>query len=144
MAAFIDQDENILFLLASAHWNLQSLLKENFLAGGFRVTPEQWQLMLILNNRGPLHQHQLAEIQQKDKASITRFLDYLEKLGMVKRERSRSDLRKKKIQLTSKGKETVSDLRVIAENTFVNACEDLSELEYNVLKRLITRLHGKK
>lgn len=143
MKSLLDRDQNILFLVSSAHWRIQALLNEQFKKKGFKVTPEQWQIMLHIQMEGPKYQQELANMQNKDKSAVKRLVDHLEFGELVKRKRSKKDLRKKKIILTKKGDKLTKKLNVIAENTFQQACNDLTEVEYNALKRMLFRLKGK-
>lgn len=67
------------------------------------LTPEQFLLMDLLWNQGPSSQQNLADNMQKDKNSITKLVDALEKKGLVARERNSDDRRSNTVVLTQTG-----------------------------------------
>lgn len=66
------------------------------------LTPEQFLLVDVLWNQGPMSQQQLADNMHKDKNSITKLVDALERKGFVERKRSSVDRRSNTIVLTEK------------------------------------------
>jgi len=140
MRSFYFHEDNILFLLSSAHWKLHGVLTKKFMAEKLPVTPDQWLIMLNLLNHGSMYQNELAKSQSKDKSAIKRLIDHLEEHQLVKRNKSKSDLRKKKISLSPKGKNIVKKLNRITQATFKKACKGLTEVELNALKRLLLKI----
>ena len=136
----MDPDDNLLFLLSSAHWNMHKLLRKRFKEKKIPITPDQWLILYDLNVKGSMFQHKLAESQYKDKSAIKRLIDHLETRNLVNRSKSKSDKRKKLIQLTGEGASLIKDWNRIAKKTFERSCYDLSEVEFNALKRLIKKI----
>ena len=66
------------------------------------LTPEQFLLIDLLWNNGPMSQQNLADTMRKDKNSITKLVDGLEKKQLVERQRDRNDRRSNLVVLTSK------------------------------------------
>lgn len=64
------------------------------------LTPEQFLLIDILWNQGPMSQQCLADTMQKDKNSITKLVDGLEKKGLLVREKNMEDRRSNTVVLT--------------------------------------------
>ena len=50
-----------------------------------KLTPEQFLLIDLLWNQGPMSQQQLADQMQKDKNSVTKLVDAIEQKGLVVR-----------------------------------------------------------
>lgn len=75
------------------------------------LTPEQFLLIDILWNQGPMSQQSLADAMRKDKNSITKIVDGLEKKGLVVRERSTSDRRSNTVVLTHLAQQMKSDAK---------------------------------
>ena len=75
---------------------------------GIEVTPEQWTVMYYLWSRDGVTQQELCNLTFKDKPSMTRLIDNLEKLGCVNRLPIKSDRRINIIMLTHKGRELES------------------------------------
>lgn len=57
------------------------------------LTPEQFLLLDLLWNQGPLTQQRIADQMQKDKNSITKLVDAVERKGFVVRRRNTEDRR---------------------------------------------------
>lgn len=73
-----------------------AILKQNNVG----LTPEQFLLIDLLWNQGSMTQQQMADAMQKDKNSITKLVDALEKKGLVLREKDKTDRRSNKLVLT--------------------------------------------
>jgi len=71
-------------------------LQEN----GINITPEQFLVLDILWKEQSLSQQKIADIIQKDKNSVTKIIDSLEKKNLVKRVVDKNDRRINKIELT--------------------------------------------
>ena len=65
------------------------------------LTPEQFLLIDLLWNQGPMSQQKMADLMQKDKNSITKLVDALEKKGLVVRRKDETDRRSNLLVLTS-------------------------------------------
>ena len=66
------------------------------------LTPEQFMLIDLLWNQGPMSQQQLADQMEKDKNSVTKLVDAIELKGLVVREQNPEDRRSNTIVLTEK------------------------------------------
>ncbi len=64
------------------------------------LTPEQFLLIDLLWNQGPMSQHELAAQMQKDKNSVTKLVDAIEKKGFAVREQNNQDRRSNTVRLT--------------------------------------------
>lgn len=64
------------------------------------LTPEQFLLIDLLWNQGPMSQHELAAQMQKDKNSVTKLVDAIEKKGFAVREQNNRDRRSNTVRLT--------------------------------------------
>lgn len=70
---------------------------------GVGITPEQFLLIDLLWNQGPMTQQRIADTMLKDKNSVTKLIDALERKGLVVRKQSSTDRRANNIFLTEKG-----------------------------------------
>lgn len=77
---------------------ISSMLKKR----GVPLTPEQFILIDLLWNQGAMSQQQLADQMQKDKNSVTKLVDAIERKGFVVRQQSAVDRRSNIIFLTEK------------------------------------------
>ncbi len=66
------------------------------------LTPEQFMLIDLLWNNGEMSQQQLADLMQKDKNSVTKLVDAIERKGFVVRKQNLSDRRSNTLVLTEK------------------------------------------
>ena len=87
--------------------NLTGCKLKQFVAAKLRqmevpLTPEQFILIDLLWNQGSMSQQQLADQMQKDKNSVTKLVDALERKGFVVREQNRQDRRSNTLVLTEK------------------------------------------
>ena len=87
--------------------NLTGCRLKQFIAAKLRqmevpLTPEQFILIDLLWNQGSMSQQQLADQMQKDKNSVTKLVDALERKGFVVREQNRQDRRSNTLILTEK------------------------------------------
>ena len=86
---------------------LNSRIKKCFIdrlqQNGINVTPEQYLVLDILWEKQSLSQQIIADLIQKDKNSVTKIIDSLEKKNLVNRVVDQKDRRINKIELTQEG-----------------------------------------
>ncbi len=75
------------------------------------LTPEQFLLIDILWNQGPQSQQKLADTMQKDKNSITKLVDALEKKKLLVRQKDKQDRRSNTIVLTARAQAMKSEAK---------------------------------
>ena len=85
--------------------NLTGCKLKQFIAAKLRemnvpLTPEQFMLIDLLWNQGEMSQQQLADLMHKDKNSVTKLVDAIEKKGFVVRRQNRTDRRSNTLVLT--------------------------------------------
>ena len=90
--------------------NLTGCRLKQFIAAELRkrgvpLTPEQFLLIDLLWNQGPMSQQQLADQMQKDKNSVTKLVDTIERKGFVVRQQNALDRRSNTLVLTEKALE---------------------------------------
>ena len=94
-----------------------------FKANGINLTAEQFLVMDTLWTQGEMTQQNIAYIIQKDKNSVTQFIDNLEKKGLVVRSIDASDRRVNNIKLSKTGmamKENTKKVAIAAINDILN------------------------
>ena len=87
------------------------------------LTPEQFLLIDLLWNQGPLSQLEIADQMQKDKNSITKLVDAIERKGYVVRQQNPSDRRSNTIVLT----QSALDLKDDAKSKGINILDQMIE-----------------
>ena len=88
----------------------------------YDITPGQWNLINQLDQAGELSQKELATITHKEQATITRYLDTLERKGLVVRNKHKTDRRSHVVSTTDKAHElirTVLPLTAITANRLI-------------------------
>ena len=88
------------FITGKATTAIARRLQKNFKNAGIEITIEQWSVLYHLWKEDGMSQQQLCDATFRDKPSITRLVDNLEKLDLVKRMASKTDRRINKICLT--------------------------------------------
>ena len=87
------------------------------------LTPEQFLLIDIIWNQGEMSQQKLADTMQKDKNSITKLINSLEKKGLIIRIRDENDKRSNIISLTHKSR----DMKNYAKETGIKILDNILE-----------------
>ncbi len=129
--------ESMGHLLAVSHWKLHQMLIKRFRESGLDVTPDQWKVMVILLNRGPIYQSQIALSIIKDRAGVKRLIDQLEKKAMVVRRASERDARTHWVELTPRGKEVVEKLNRLAKENLAEAFGSYDPSEIETTKKVL-------
>src|SRR5215217_6464397 len=88
------------FITGKASTAIARRLQKKFNTSGVNLTIEQWSVLYHLWKQDGASQQELCNATFRDKPSITRLVDNLEKLNLVKRMPSENDRRINKVQLT--------------------------------------------
>ena len=123
---------------------LKKHLSEVFKKNGVNLTAEQYLVMDTLWNEGTLTQQAIAFIIQKDKNSVTQFIDNLEKKGLVARSVSKDDRRVNNIVVTKEGMAMKDSTKQLAIVTMEKALEGIPEQDVltfvDVLKKVCANI----
>ncbi len=127
-----------------SHCRLKQYIASMLKKRGVPLTPEQFILIDLLWNQGAMSQQQLADQMQKDKNSVTKLVDAIEKKGFVVRSQNPKDRRSNTILLTEKAELLKSGakqngiyildrmLEGISEEELRNFLQTLSKLNHNM------------
>ncbi|MDD3322799.1 MAG: MarR family transcriptional regulator [Paludibacter sp.] len=111
---------------------------------GIDITTEQWSVLTCLWRKDGVTQQDLCNLTLKDKPSMTRLIDKLERSNLVTRISSLSDRRINMIQLTEGGKsleqKATNLVQSIAEKTLSNITTEELDTSRNVLKKIMINL----
>lgn len=70
----------------------------------YRMTPEQWHVLAVLEDAdAPVAQGEIVDVLMKDKPTVTRILQRMERDGWVERAADPSDARVVRVRLTAAG-----------------------------------------
>jgi DNA-binding MarR family transcriptional regulator len=115
-------------------------LYRNFRQGGLEITPEQWTVLIYLWEKDGVTQQELCNATFKDKPSMTRLIDNMEKVHLVVRISDKNDRRTNLIHLTRTGKELEKRARVIANETLREALQDITIKELEVSQEVLRKV----
>ena len=123
---------------------LKKYLSEVFKKNNVNLTAEQYLVMDTLWNEGTLTQQAIAFIIQKDKNSVTQFIDSLEKKGLVTRSVAKEDRRVNNIVVTNEGMALKDSTKQLAIETMNKALKDIPEEDIqtfvSVLKKVCSNI----
>lgn len=100
-----DTDEFLSFLTGKAYAALGRRLQRNLKEDGVHITAEQWSVLYYLWLEEGRTQQELACLTFRDKPSISRLINNLEKLELVIRVTAKNDKRTNLIFLTKQGRQ---------------------------------------
>lgn len=92
------------FLTGKVSTAMSRRLQRNLKIGKLSITAEQWTIMYHLWREEGLTQQELASLTYRDKPSITRLINNLEKMSLVIRVNDKQDRRSNLIYLTKEGR----------------------------------------
>ena len=124
-----------------ANTALARRLQKYFREAGIDITVEQWSVLVHLWKEDGVNQQELCNKTFRDKPSITRLVDNLEKLGMVKRVVSKEDRRINFIFLTDEAKAMRDKTMQLANNTLMEGLEGVSIEDVEVVRRVLTQVY---
>jgi len=116
-------------------------LQKNFRQAGLEITIEQWSVLYHLWKEDELSQQELGTRTFRDKASITRLIDNLEKQGLVTRVASNTDRRINKVCLMDAAKPLQQITYDLANQTMNEALQNISKEEIEVVKNVLQRVY---
>ena len=121
---------------------LKKCLAEVFKKNGVNLTAEQYLVMDTLWNEGTLTQQAIAYIIQKDKNSVTQFIDNLEKKGLVTRSVAKEDRRVNNIVVTAEGMALKDSTKQLAIDTMEMALKDIPEEDVYTFVTVLKKICG--
>ena len=129
------------FITGKASTAIARRLQKNFKQQNLDITIEQWSVLYHLWKEDGLSQQQLCDATFRDKPSITRLVDNLEKLKMVRRVASKEDRRINLIYLTKEAEQLQDQTMVIANQTLNEALDGVSNSQIEVAKEVLQRVY---
>ncbi|NII24642.1 MarR family transcriptional regulator [Pseudoflavitalea sp. X16] len=133
------------FITGKASTAIARRLQKKFNTAGLNVTIEQWSVLYHLWKQDGISQQELCNATFRDKPSITRLVDNLEKLQLVKRVSSDADRRMNLIFLTKQAQKLQEQSMELAEETLnealqgvpperIEVCKEVLQIVYDNLK----------
>lgn len=139
-------DTRLIFAILNGNVSaaINQKLYNNFKQGNLNINPEQWTVLLSLWEKDGVTQQELCNETSKDKPSMTRLINNMEKMHLVVRIASKTDKRYNMIYLTKNGRELEEIARFIANRTLKEALNGLStdelRISQNVLRKIFSNI----
>jgi len=112
------------------------MVKAQFAKNGIDLTKEQFVLLRFLD-QGPKPQSSLALITERDKGSLTRLVQSLERKKFIKRTVSKSDQRVNLVEMTPLGEKVALQARPIILSIIETLQNGVNEKDKEVTKRVL-------
>ncbi len=133
------------FITGKASTAIARRLQKKFNTSGLNLTIEQWSVLYHLWKQDGISQQELCNATFRDKPSITRLVDNLEKQNLVKRVPSETDRRINLIYLTKQAQKMEEETMGLAEETLnealvsvpadrIEICKEVLQVVYDNLK----------
>jgi DNA-binding MarR family transcriptional regulator len=135
-------EESLGYAMGRATRSLGALVNRNFAQAGYDVTCEQWSVLFNLGKKNGQSQQDLAGLLCKDKTSVTRLIDNMEKHSLVVRIPDKADRRQKLIYLTKKGKDLLEKLVIVIHKTQVEAQKSIKIKDIETCKSVLDQIYA--
>jgi DNA-binding MarR family transcriptional regulator len=129
------------FITGKASIAIARRLQKKFNAMGLNLTIEQWSVLYHLWKEDGKSQQELCNATFRDKPSITRLVDNLEKSGLVKRVPSEDDRRINKVHLTKQALTLHEQTMLLAEETLNEALEGVAPQHIDLCKEVLQKVY---
>ena len=125
------------FVTGKASIAIARRLQRKFNQAGLNITIEQWSVLSQLWKQDGQSQQDLCRATFRDKPSITRLVDNLEKLQLVKRVASSNDRRINRSCLTKPAARLQEQTMQMAEETLNEALESVPAEQIEICKSVL-------
>lgn len=115
-------------------------LSRNFRLNGLEITPEQWTVLIFLWEKDGVTQQELCNATFKDKPSMTRLINNMERQHLVVRISDKKDRRTNLVHLTKDGRELEERARAIANQTLKEALHGIRLEELSVSQDVLRKI----
>src|ERR1700753_1745276 len=125
------------FITGKASTAIARNLQKKFNTAGLKITIEQWSVLYHLWKEDGKSQQELCSATYRDKPSITRLVDNLEKPQLEKTVPSDADRRINLIYLTKRAQRLQEETMDLAEATLNEALEGVPQDRVEVCKEVL-------
>lgn len=134
-------EESLGYITGRTARALGTRVNRNFSDAGHDVTCEQWSVLVHLWRENGQNQQDLATTSCKNKTSMTRLINNMEKHGLVLRVSNKQDRRQKQVYLTKKGRNLQAKLLKIVRRTLEDAQRNISHKDIALCKDVLNRIY---
>ena len=129
------------FITGKASTAIARRMQKNFKQQGIDITIEQWSVLYHLWKEDGMSQQALCDATFRDKPSITRLVDNLEKLKLVKRVPSKEDRRINMIYLTTDAQKLQEQSIEVASQTLNEALDGVTHGQIEIAKEVLQKVY---
>ncbi|MCW3074066.1 MAG: winged helix-turn-helix transcriptional regulator [Flaviaesturariibacter sp.] len=129
------------FITGKASIAIARRLQKKFNQQELSLTIEQWSVLYHLWKQDGMSQQELCNATFRDKPSITRLIDNLEKAGLVQRVAHEADRRINKVLLTKQALKLQEQTMQLAEETLNEALEGVPPDQVDLCKAVLQRVY---
>ncbi len=133
-------EDSLGYVIGHARRAIVNHLNSSFEGVGHNITCEQWGILNNLGRKNDQSQKELSCATAKDKTSVTRLIDGLEKRGLAVRISSKKDARHNLVHLTAKGKKLQQKLLTSVKKTLMEAQREIAFKDLEVCKNVLRRV----
>ena len=138
----LKNDINLGMLIGQIHRLSTKRFVQNSHNSGLDISMDQWIVLgPIWENDGVSHK-EISEYCLKDKTSVTKIIDTLEKKNLVVRVSDQLDHRVKRVVLSNKGKELFLQAIPIMELTRDQLRDGITEQDIESLRSVLTKIYN--
>jgi DNA-binding MarR family transcriptional regulator len=136
-----DFNKTILPWLCKTSKLMNTYISDVFQNHNIQITKQQWVVLKILNeNSDGIIQNDLACITERNKASLTRLINVMEKNNLVTRIPSKLDSRKNLIKITHSGEQLFNITEPIMHESIKAIENNISADEMNTFLNIMTKI----
>ena len=135
-------DINLGMLIGQVHRLSTKKFVQNSHTSGLDISMDQWIVLGPIWENDGLSHKEISEYCLKDKTSVTKIIDTLEKKNLVVRVADQLDHRVKRVVLSNKGKELFLQAIPIMELTRDQLREGITEQDIESLRSVLTKIYN--
>lgn len=136
----IDLDRAISFSIQQAYERVRITLYREFHDRGLAITPEQWIVLVLLWERDERAPSELSAATLRDRPTMTRILDTMERNGLVTRKPAPGDKRGRVVRLTPDGHALRLPLSAHARRIVKRLERGIPEADLQVTRRTLKKI----
>lgn len=128
------------FIIARTHRTMLNTLQQRLVDNNFDITAEQAVIIMKLCQKEGVSQQELADALFKDKSSVKRLIDNMERKNLIVRVPDQNDGRNKLIYLTHGGKALRVQMTEVAICTLDEAQANIDTEEIKICKKVLNQI----
>ena len=109
---------------------------------GMDISQDQWMVIGPIWKKKGISQKEIAEYCGKDKTSVTKIIDTLEKKNLLVRYSDQIDQRIKRVVLSNKGKDLMKNVMPVIEQHRNDLLEGIKNKEIETFKIVLKKIHN--